>query len=163
MMAKPFSAIQQEREATTRKPDAFCSVLEASRQVQTGTGVQTETAGRNQASSLRSQTNSTGNASASFPRSGSHSKEQGNQMQQRRRHEQKMCNMPSAMRFAASGNNRRQEMLFMPAASVCTAKSGAVKTCGKKETNGTINMRVCLHQCKLRKVQHAEAITNAKH
>ena len=68
------------------------------------------------------------------------------------------------MRFAASGkNNRRQEMLFMPAASVCTAKSGAVKTGGNKETNGTINMRVCLHQCKLREAQHAQAITNAMH
>ena len=72
--------------------------------------------------------------------------------------------MPSAMRFAASGkNNRQQEMLFMPAASVCKAKSGAVKTCGNKETDCTINMRVCLHLCKLREAQHTQAITNATH
>ena len=54
-------------------------------------------------------------------------------------------------------------MLFMPAASVCTAKSGAVKTCGNKETNGTINMRVCLHLCKLREAHHAQVVTNATH
>jgi len=80
-------------------------------------------------------------ANANFPRSGSHSKQQGNQMQKRRRYEQKIRNMPSAMRSAARGkNNRRQEILFMPSASVCTAKSGAFNTCGNKETDGSINM-----------------------
>ena len=67
--------------------------------------------------------------------------------------------MPSAIRFAASGkNNRRQEMLFMPAASVCTGKSGAVKTGGNRKTVDLLK-----HLCKLREAQHAHAITNAMH
>ena len=50
----------------------------------------------------------------------------------------------------------------MPAASVCTVKIGAVKTCGNKECQGD-RWRVCLHQCKLREAQRAQAITNATH
>jgi len=57
----------------------------------------------------------------------------------------------------------KKDMLFMPAASVYTAKSGAAKTGGNKETDCTINMRVCLHLCKLREAQHTQAITNATH
>ena len=125
-----YEALREGREHEELKPPAKCRQEQQCRQKQQPGRTKQAVS---EAVQTAQETPKTW-ASASFPRSVSHSKEQGNQMQQRRRREQKIRNMSSSMRFAASGkNNRQQEMLFMPAASVCKAKSGAVKTCGNKE------------------------------